>query len=185
MCGERVSASARNGMCENPPGGPPPPPAQDDTAATKKYKGVHFGNLKSLRTQFKGKASGVIHACRLLILTHTSHTHVHTCSYPREGWPWTWRLWSLSRQWTELTGQGTMCVAADCVVNSSQNPTVVHVCADWMSTIYIYIYKENKKCKRCRDGMPKSVANKVGMMHESKGQRIEKNGTFATAHFCI
>ena len=38
---------------------PPPPPAQGDTAATKKYKGVHFGNLKSLRTQFKGKASYV------------------------------------------------------------------------------------------------------------------------------
>ena len=57
-------------VCVRTPGGPPPPPAQDDTAATKKYKGVHFGNLKSLRTQFKGKASGVVHACRLLILTH-------------------------------------------------------------------------------------------------------------------
>ena len=75
-----------------------------------------------------------------------------------------------------------MCVAADCVVNSSQNPTVVHVLNEYH--IYIYI-KKIKNVKRCRDGMPKSVANKVGMMHESKGQHIEKNGTFATAHFCI
>ena len=27
---------------------------QDDTATTVKYKGVHFGNLHSLRTQFRG-----------------------------------------------------------------------------------------------------------------------------------
>ena len=27
---------------------------QDDTLATKKYRGVHFGKLKSKRTQFKG-----------------------------------------------------------------------------------------------------------------------------------
>ena len=34
--------------------------------------------------------------------------------------------------------------------------------------------QENKNVKRCRDGMPKSMQNKVGMMHESKGQRIGK-----------
>ena len=45
---------------------PPPSPPQDDTAATKKYKGVHFGNLKSLRTQFKGKPSGEV--CRLMYM---------------------------------------------------------------------------------------------------------------------
>jgi len=28
----------------------------DDTATTRKYKGVHFGSLKSLRTQFRGTA---------------------------------------------------------------------------------------------------------------------------------
>jgi len=34
--------------------------------------------------------------------------------------------------------------------------------------------KNIKNVKRCRDGMPKKYANKIGMMHESKGQLIGK-----------
>ena len=42
----------------------------------------------------------------------------------------------------------------------------------------IYIIKQDlkniKNVKGCRDGMPKKYANKVGIVHESKGQHIGK-----------
>ena len=41
--------------------------------------------------------------------------------------------------------------------------------------VFVQENKNIKNVKRCRDGMhAKKYANKVGMMHESKGQHIGK-----------
>ena len=43
-----------------------------------------------------------------------------------------------------------------------------------------------KNVKRCRDGMPKSMRTRyIGMMHESKGQRIGKAPSLHLFHTTV
>ena len=48
---------------------------QDETGTSVKYKGVHFGNLQSLRTQFRGAHYTLFHTTMQLTHPHT-HTHI-------------------------------------------------------------------------------------------------------------
>ena len=51
--------------------------------------------------------------------------------------------------------------------------------------IYTQDFKNIKNVKRCRDGMPKSMQTRVGIMHESKGQHIGKAPSLHLFHTAV
>ena len=50
---------------------------------------------------------------------------------------------------------------------------------------FIQDLKNIKNVKRCRDGMPKSMQTRVGIMHESKGQHIGKAPSLHLFHTAV